>query len=105
VPRIRELAARSSTKLAAEPSVSSGLQSCSEMRTALQPSRVKKRPSILSGATMRGLAAPVIVLPDVVLEHIVFNFQKATSMKNAWEVCPQTSRKQITYCLRLENKG
>jgi hypothetical protein len=47
----------------------------------------------------------VIVLPDVVLEHIVFNFQKATSMKNAREACPQTSRKQITHCLRLENTG
>jgi hypothetical protein len=43
VPRVGELAARSSTKLATEPSVSSGLQSCSETRTALQPSRVKKK--------------------------------------------------------------
>jgi len=43
VLRVGELAARSSTKLAAEPSISSGLQSCSEMRTALQPSRVKKK--------------------------------------------------------------
>jgi hypothetical protein len=54
---------------------------------------------------MRGLAVPVIVLPDVLLEHIVFNFQKATSMKNAMEARAQTWRKQITYCLRLENKG
>jgi hypothetical protein len=54
---------------------------------------------------MRGLAAPVFVLPDVVLEHILFNFQKATSTKNKKEAFPQTSRKQITYCLRLENTG
>jgi hypothetical protein len=59
------------------------------MRTALRPPELKNKPSIFSGATMRGLAAPVIVLPDVVLEHIVFNFKKATSMKNAREACPQ----------------